>query len=263
MFQGYFMKIGLICCLIAAILSGCGTVNSSNPAKQADLLVSAAASLQDSMKEVAEAYAKKHPNVKLTFNFGSSGALQQQIEQGAPADLFLSAGAKQMAALIDKGFVDSGQQSVLLSNSLVVIVPADSKKEIAAMEDLGKAEVTKIAMGEVDTVPAGTYAKEALSHYKLWDSIQPKLIFTKDVRQVLSYVESGNVDAGIVYSTDVLNSNKARVALKAESGSHKPIQYPAGIVKASKQPSEAAEFYKYLQGEEASAIFAKFGFMKP
>ncbi|MDF2937499.1 MAG: molybdenum transporter, periplasmic molybdate-binding protein [Paenibacillaceae bacterium] len=228
-----------------------------------ELTISAAASLTESLNEIKTLYAKKAPHVTLTFNFGASGTLQTQIENGAPADLFLSAGKKQMDALVSKQLIDSATAKNLLLNDLVLVVPADSKLAIAKVEDLSKDEVKKLAVGTPESVPAGSYAKETLTYYKLWDSLQPKVVLTKDVKQVLSYVETGNTEAGFVYKTDAASSKNVKIILTADPASHAAIEYPIGVVKATKQPAAAKEFYDYLQTKEALDVFVKYGFTLP
>ncbi|MFX3632062.1 MAG: molybdate ABC transporter substrate-binding protein [Candidatus Pristimantibacillus sp.] len=264
-----FRKL-LFVLLVIVAAAGCSQSNqpSTNnledvtPAETVELLISAAASLTDSLNEIQAVYEKEHP-IKLSFNFGASGALQQQIEQGAPADLFLSAGKKQMTALVDKQLIDSNKQTNLLTNELVMIVPSDSSLVMNTMDDIAQSDVKKIAIGEPETVPVGTYTRDSLTSYKIWDAIQPKVVFAKDVRQVLSYVETGNTEIGFVYKTDALTSQKVTIALTADPTSHKPIEYPLGIIKASKHAKEAEEFYNYLQSEAAQAIFLKYGFNLP
>jgi len=233
---------------------------TSAPAETVELTVSAAASLTDALKEVETAYEAAHAGVKISFNFGASGALQQQIEQGAPADLFLSAAAKNMKALVDKQLIDPAQQTALLTNELVIVVPTDAKTVPAALADLTKPEVKAIAIGIPESVPAGSYAKDALTKAQLWDTLQAKIVQGKDVRQVLQYVETGNADAGFVYKTDALTSTKVQVAFAADPATYAPIVYPFGIVKATKHPQEAADLYAYLQSQAAVDVFKKYGF---
>ncbi|KRF05995.1 molybdenum ABC transporter substrate-binding protein [Paenibacillus sp. Soil766] len=255
-----FRSILFLLIVVCTLATGCSKqMEQSN----VELTISAAASLTDAMKEIQTNYEKSHMHIKLQYNFGASGALQQQIEQGAPADVFLSAASKNMKELVDKSLIEASQQSNLLLNGLVVIVPANSKLNVQKLEDLSAAGVTHIAVGEPQTVPAGTYAKEALTNVKLWDPLQTKIVQGKDVRQVLTYVESGNAEAGFVYKTDALTSTKVKVALTVDPKSYKPIEYPAGIVKASKHSKEATEFYTYLKSKEAQDIFVKFGFTIP
>ncbi|MFC5467480.1 molybdate ABC transporter substrate-binding protein [Cohnella suwonensis] len=226
--------------------------------KKTTLLVSAAASLKDSLDVIETQYEQAHPDIDLTFNYGSSGTLQKQIEEGAPADLIFSAGKKQMDALVDKGLLS--EQRVLLENELVMIVPANSKKTITKIEELSAQDIHKIAIGQPGSVPAGQYAKETLEALKVWDALQDKLVYAKDVRQVLTYVETGNVEAGFVYKTDALVSNKAKVALQILPTLHAPIVYPAGVINESKHGAEAKAFYAYLKSAEAGAAFQKYGF---
>ncbi|WP_188889861.1 molybdate ABC transporter substrate-binding protein [Paenibacillus radicis (ex Gao et al. 2016)] len=255
---------------IAIMVTGCSS-NSKTPANQTqqtaepsaktvELTISAAASLTDALNEIQGLYAKSNPAIKLNFNFGASGALQQQIEQGAPADLFLSAAPKNMKALVDKQLIDADKQINLLKNELVVVAPADSKTALASVNDLSKAEVKTIAIGIPESVPAGSYAKEALTSAKLWDALQSKSVQGKDVRQVLQYVETGNADAGFVYKTDALTSQKAKIVFAVDPASYSPIEYPIGIVKATKHNKEAEDFYAYLQTKEALDVFVKYGF---
>ncbi|MNI26142.1 Molybdate-binding periplasmic protein precursor [compost metagenome] len=239
------------------------SATSQTPAPKVELTISAAASLTDALKEIQTAYEGKNKQIKLNFNFGASGALQQQIEQGAPADLFLSAAAKNMKTLVDKQLIDQAQQKNLLINELVVVVPGDSKANVQKVEDLTSGDIKHLALGEPQTVPAGTYAKEALTKVKLWDGLQSKMVQAKDVRQVLTYVESGNAEAGFVYKTDALTSQKVKIAFQVDPTTYTPIEYPAGIVKATKYTKEASDFYAYLQSKEAQDVFVKFGFSIP
>ncbi|MFC5651007.1 molybdate ABC transporter substrate-binding protein [Paenibacillus solisilvae] len=228
---------------------------------QTEILVSAAASLKDSLNEIEKVFEKEHPNINLTFNYGSSGTLQKQIEQGAPSDLFFSAGKKQMDALVKQGLISNSK--TILNNELVMIVPSDSKRTFTTVRELNDKSIKKIAIGQPESVPAGQYAKETLITRKVWDQLQSKLVYAKDVRQVLTYVETGNVDAGFVYKTDALTSKKVKIAIKIIPGVHTPIVYPAGIVKESKHSVEANAFFTFLQSKEASSVFKKYGFKLP
>ncbi|WP_410513712.1 molybdate ABC transporter substrate-binding protein [Paenibacillus sp. BR2-3] len=229
--------------------------------KKTEIIVSAAASLQDSLDKISIKYEKLHPDIDLVFNYGASGTLQKQIEQGAPADLFLSAGDKQMNALVDGGLITD--HKVLLKNQLVVVIPADSKVKLTTITQLTDKAFKKVAVGQPESVPAGQYAQQSLTTKKVWDTLQSKLVFAKDVRQVLSYVETGNADAGFVYKTDALTSKKVRIALTVGTHVHKAINYPAGIVKDTKNLEETKALYSYLQTKEALDIFTSYGFLLP
>ena len=226
--------------------------------KTVELTISAAASLQDAFKEIEKQYKKKEPNIKLSFNFGGSGALQQQIEQGAPADLFFSAAEDKFQTLVKKGIINEKEGKNLLGNELVLVVPKESS--LKTFQELKEDKVKKLAIGTPESVPAGKYAKASLTHENLWNDLQNKIVCTKDVRQVLTYVETGNVDAGIVYKTDALISDKVKIVDAAPANSHEPIHYPVGVIKESKHKEEATSFYEYLQSKDAQSIFKKYGF---
>ncbi|MNM01076.1 Molybdate-binding periplasmic protein precursor [compost metagenome] len=241
--------------LVAAPVAGSGKVEAAG---KTQLLVSAAASLQDSLDKIEVTYEKLHPDVDLVFNYAASGTLQKQIEQGAPADIFFSAGDKQMNALVDAGLIGSHQE--LLKNQLVVVVPANSKAKLTTISQLTGSSYKKIAVGQPESVPAGQYAQQALTYRNIWDTLQSKLVFGKDVRAVLSYVETGNVDAGFVYKTDALTTSKVKIALTVGAQAHKAINYPLGIVKNTEHSAQATEFYNYLKTSAATSVFKSYGF---
>ncbi|MFC5528267.1 molybdate ABC transporter substrate-binding protein [Cohnella yongneupensis] len=250
--------ITLLVVALTFALTGCGKDNET-----VKLTVSAAASLTDALTEIQKQYEASHDRVKIKFNFAASGTLQQQIEQGAPVDLFISAAAKNMNALVDKQLIAEDEHTNLLSNSLVVVTPVDSKITIANMADLSQDGVKQIAIGIPSSVPAGNYAQQALTKAGLWEAMQSKTVQAKDVRQVLQDVETGNVDAGFVYKTDALTSKKSNIAFSVDPASYDSIVYPIGIVKATKYSDEAKDLYAYLQSKEAMDIFLKYGFELP
>lgn len=249
---------GLLVLLLAAGVSAGSVGDVEAAVKKTEIIVSAAESLQDSLDKIAAQYEQQHPEIKLVFNYGASGTLQKQIEQGAPADLFFSAGDKQMKALVEKGLI--ADHKALLKNQLVAVVPANSSAKLTTLTDLTGPAFKKIAVGQPESVPAGQYAQQSLTAKKVWDALQGKLVFAKDVRQVLSYVETGNADAGFVYKTDALTSKKVKIALTVGGHVHKAINYPVGIVKASKHQAEAKAFYSYVQTAGASSVFTGYGF---
>lgn len=247
----------------SAAASASAASSVSPKTETVELTVSAAASLTESLNEIKRKVEDKYSNIKITFNFGASGTLQQQIEQGAPADLFLSAGNKQMDALVEKQLIEPGTARNLLGNELVVITSADSKRTVTGLADLAKPEFKKLGVGTPESVPAGSYTKEALTAAKLWDTLQDKMVFTKDVKQVLSYVETGNTEAGFVYKTDAMASTKAKIAFTVDPAAYKPIEYPIGIVKGTRNKTEAETLYRYLGSKEAMDVFLKYGFTTP
>lgn len=253
-----------ICCFILMvmliILSGCsGNGSDQDTTEKVELVISAAASLVDSMTEIHNIYESKNRHITLTLNYGSSGTLEQQIQQGAPVDLFISAGKQQMTTLHNQGLI-SGVPQTIITNELVIITPSKSPIALSTLEELKDQDIAILAIGEPEVVPAGGYAKEALKHYELWKDLNSKIVFAKDVRQVLSYVETGNADVGFVYRTDALSTTKVKIAWTLDPTSHKRIEYPAGIVKSTHHFNDARKFLQYLQGDEAQQIFKKYGF---
>ncbi len=262
------MKNRLLLCLMIALFSmalitGCSNQKSTTPPtppQKIELNISAAASLKDVLIEIQKNYEAKNPNIKLSYNLGSSGSLQKQIEQGAPADIFFSASPKQMNGLEAKNLINKSTRKNMVENKLVIVVPKSSTNSITRYEDLAKNEFQKIGIGETTTVPAGQYAQEVLKHLGIWDKVQNKAVLAKDVRTVLTYVETGNVEAGIVYKTDAASSDKVTIAATAPEGSHQPILYPIAILSATKQPKAAEDFLNYLTTPECKTIFEKYGF---
>jgi len=266
------MGMFVVLFVVLLLLSACGEkpseANQASPnpqtnAKSVELTISAAASLTDALQEIKTNYENNNKGVKLLFNFAGSGTLQQQIEQGAPVDLFISAATKNMQALVDKQLIKQEQHTKLLANELVVITASDSKMTLKDVNELQNKDILKIAIGIPESVPAGSYAKEALNRAGVWEALQPKLVQAKDVRQVLQYVETRNAEVGFVYKTDALTSEKVQVAYTIDQAAYTPIEYPMGIVKASAHAKEAEELYNYLQTKEAMEVFLKYGFSSP
>lgn len=225
-----------------------------------ELMVSAAASLTDVLTALAADFNTTQPNVSVLLNFGSSGELQQQIESGAPADLFLSASTKQMDALKNEDLMDNISILNLLNNEVVLIVPSGSSAGITSFPDTATDKVTTLAVGDPESVPAGQYAAEVFSFLGIADAVSAKTVLCKDVRQVLTYVETGEADAGIVYATDAYSSKGVAIAAQAPEGSLETIVYPAGIVKATTHREAAQAFLDYLTTPAAAAIFTSCGF---
>ena len=225
----------------------------------AELTVYAAASLTDAINEIAAAYEKQSGD-KLQFNFGASSTLARQIEEGAPADLFFSADQAKMDALEKKELLLPGTRRSLLSNSLVLVVPADARAAPKSAADLVKPEFQKIALAEPQTVPAGIYSREYLQKLGLWDAVKEKVVPAENVRAALAAVESGNVEVGIVYKTDSLISKKVKVAVEVPAAEGPKISYPIAVLKSSKQADRAKKFAEYLAGPTPRSVFEKFGF---
>ena len=248
-------------CLLA-LASGCGGQSQSTTAAKepVELHVSAAASLTDVMNEIGKAYEQEHPDVKVVFNYGSSGALQQAIENGGTADLFFSAAQKQMDALDKKGLLKEGTRKDLLQNEVVLIVPKDSDKDITSFDQLTSDKLQHIALGEPKGVPVGQYSEEILTKLGILDAVKAKAVYGSDVRQVLAWVASGEADAGLVYATDAAISQDVRVVAKAPAGTHKDIVYPAAILNATKHLDTAKDFLAFVSNDKNKERFAKYGF---
>ena len=231
------------------------------------LLVSAAASLQDVMQELKPHALQQlerdgYPPVTLTFNFAGSGTLQRQIEQGAPADVFVSAAEKQMDALQSARLLLENSQRIVTRNRMVLVAPNSPTTglDINSFSDLADDRVQTVAIAQPHTVPAGQYAREVLTQLDLFEPLANKLVFGKDVRQVLSYVDTGNVDAGLVYATDAARSLRVRTIAMADESSHSPILYPAAALSSGKHPDLARAFIDILASPMATAIFQSYGF---
>jgi molybdate transport system substrate-binding protein len=229
-------------------------------AEPVTLNVSAAASLTDALNEIIELYKPVATNVTVTPNYGSSGALQTQIEEGASVDVFLSAAQTQMDTLEGKSLIATGTRKNLLENKVVLITPKGATPEVTDFAGLNSEAVTKIAIGDPASVPVGQYAQEAFTSLGIWDAISAKANLGTDVRQVLTWVETGESDYGVVYATDASVSDKVTVISEAPAGSHKPVVYPGAVIAASTNQEAAKAFLDFLSGSQASEVFVKYGF---
>lgn len=229
--------------------------------KPVTLTISAAASLTAAMGEIKTLYTKEKENITINYNFGGSGALQQQIEQGATADLFFSAAAKQMDALQKKGLILDDTKLNLLGNTVVMVVKSDDTSGISDFKDATSDKIKKIALGEPKTVPVGQYSEEIFTSLNILDIVKSKAVYGKDVKEVLAWVETGNVDAGVVYGSDAKASKKVKIATTAGKDLYKtPVVYPVAVIKASKNIDDTKAFLKFLSSDKAKEVFEKHGF---
>lgn len=249
----------IIICLFAAL----STMSWAPPPASAEteLLVSAAASLTESFKELGKRYETKTPGVKVRGNFGGSGTLLQQIVQGAPADVFVSADQETMDRAEKGGLLVAGSRMDFVGNGLVLITPVNTL-HVKGLADLTSARVQRIAMGNPNSVPAGRYAKAALEKQGVWQTLAPKCVMGISVKQALEYVMRGEVEAGFVFASDAAAA-RDRVRVAAEIPTVTPIVYPVAVVAGSRYQSEASAFVRFLQSKEAQEILAKYGFRKP
>jgi molybdate transport system substrate-binding protein len=233
-------------------------------AEAQEVTLSVAISMKDAVEELGRGFMAARPGVTLRYNFGSSGELQKQIEAGAPVDLFISAAQRQMDELEKKGLIASDTRRIFARNVLTVIKPSDSKIDIAKPSDLLDPKVGKIVIGNPKTVPAGQYSEESLRALGLWDRVQPRLVFSENVRQALDYVARGEVDAGFVYTTDAATrGQQVKEAFRPPEDTYSPVVYPVAVTRDSKQPALARAFLDGLVGREGQATLARFGFQPP
>jgi len=251
-------KLKLIFVLLLGVVVVWGT-----PAFAAqELIVSAAASLTNAMKVVAGQYEKAHPGTKVICNFAASGVLLQQMAKGAPVDVFAAADQKTMNQAQAKKLINPATRQNFVSNRLVLIVPMDSKLTVSGLKGLIAPQVKRVAVGNPATVPAGRYAKEALVKAGLWDKLEPKYVLAESVRQVLDYVRRGEVDAGLVYSTDAAIA-KGKVKVIQKVTEHAPILYPIAVTASTGKKAAAQSFVDFVVSIAAQKTFKKFGFGKP
>jgi len=245
--------------LIRQILTAAILALAATAGQAATVTVFAAASLTDALKQIATDYEKSSGD-KIVFNFAASGTLSRQIEAGAPADIFFAADETKADALEKKGLLVSGTRESPLGNSLVIVTSAEAAA-IHSPAELTNAAIQHIALGEVQTVPCGTYAKTYLERMSLWPAVESKVIPCASVRAVLAAVESGNVDAGFVYATDAATSKKVKVAFAVPAADAPKISYPLALLKDAPQPEAAKKFLAYLDSPAATAVFKQFGFL--
>jgi len=262
------LRILLGMVLITTVLTMVGCSNEVKTAetpivaeKAVTLTISAAASLTEVMGELKTLYKTEKPNVTINYNFAGSGVLQKQIEQGASVDLFFSAATKQMTALSKKGIIIEDTKVDLVGNSVVLIVKGDSTVNARDFKDLSTDKVKKIAIGEPKTVPVGQYSEEIFTTLGILDKIKSKAVYAKDVKEVLTWVETGNVDAGVVYGTDAKTSGIVKVVATAGDDLYKtPVVYPVAVIKASKNVDDTKAFLAFISSDKAKEVFIKYGF---
>ncbi|QQK07773.1 molybdate ABC transporter substrate-binding protein [Miniphocaeibacter halophilus] len=268
--KSYLIVMSLVL-VFTMFLTSCSNTNTRDTTKEGStkevkkteekvsskITVAAAASLTDAFNEMQPIFKEKE-NIELEFTYGASGTLQKQIEEGAGIDLFISASTKNMDELVEKDLIDKDTVDTIVKNALVLITPKDSEvKSIADLEALND----KIAIGETESVPAGQYAKQSLESLDLWNKLEDKYVFAKDVRAVLSYVSTGEAGAGFVYKSDTIGEDNVVIVETIEESNHDLIIYPGGVISESKERDAAMKFLDYLKTDEAKEILTKYGFV--
>jgi molybdate transport system substrate-binding protein len=240
------------------------TLANAAPTHASEITVSAASSLTDAFKEIGSSFKKNHPKTKVLLNFAASGTLLQQLSKGAPVDVIAFADLETMDIAEKQGLVKTSDRKIFAGNSMVVVTPKNSNLAVTELQDLIKPEFKRIAIGNPDSVPAGRYAKTALSGVGSWDAIKSKLIQTQNVRQALDYVARNEVEAGMVYATDAeILKDKVKVALDLKDEKNIAIKYPVAVTVNSKANDEARLFVAFVTSDSGQAILSKFGFKKP
>ena len=247
-------RLPLVCAVLATLIV-------SGRLRAERLTVFAAVSLKDALVEVEKRYETANPSDDVEFSFGASGQLMAQIKEGAPADVFISAAAKQVDELIHAKLAEESSRATVAMNRLVLIVPADVAQSAAGFSELADARVKRIAIGQPRSVPAGEYAAQVLTKLKLFEAVRDRLVYGANVRQVLDYVSRGEVDAGVVYATDAMADAKVKVVATADPSMHDPIVYPAVLVSRDGQTSAGAQrFLDHLKSDATQAVLLKRGF---
>jgi molybdate transport system substrate-binding protein len=241
--------------LVFTVFSGCATDKQA----PSELTVFAAISLTDALAEIGTAFTTES-GVKVYYNFAASTTLQRQLEKGASADVFISASPRQVVALEANGLLEAESRKNLLTNRLVLVSDEAARISVETPANLAAPEISRIAIGHPSIVPAGAYAKEALTHFGLWETLHSKFIFGADVRATLAYVTSGNVDVAIVYKTDTTLSHHIKVLYQMPAEAYTPIIYPAVVMKSSPRKQLARRFMTYLHSMKSGEIFEKHGF---
>lgn len=244
------------------LLAACALSCMVMPAMAGEVLVAAAASLTNAFRDLASEYEAAHPGTKILTTFGASDVVLRQITEGAPADIFASADRKAMDKAAKAHAIDPATRADFVRNEVVLVVPADNPQDIQSLHDLSKPGVRRVALGNPDSVPVGRYTKAALEKAGAWNTVHSHEILGQNVRQVLSYVERGEVDAGFVFATDAaIMKDKVKVVQAVDTPV--PVVYPIALVKREGRAPEAASFLKYVLSPQGQAVLARYGFAKP
>jgi molybdate transport system substrate-binding protein len=265
------LKVISVFIFVVLLIAGCtnknaekeSTVKPKENNTRTELMISAAISLTDALDEIKTIYEKEHP-VALTFNLGGSGSLAQQIQQGVPSDVFISANETWMDTLERENLINKDSRADVAGNNLVLITIELSNMNYQSINELNPDDVDKVAIGNPDSVPAGEYAEQALQQLNVWNELNDdnKLVLAKNVRQVLTYIETGNADIGFVYESDALTSDKINILTTVDKTLHDPIIYPAAVIADTAHEKESADFVAFMNSKQAQQILEKYGFKR-
>ncbi len=248
--------------LLALVCCGPGGGAGEPAGRRRPLLVSAAVSLTGALETLAAAHERR-TGTAVELNLAASSVLAAQIIAGAPVDLFISADLFQMDRVAAQGLIRSQTRVDLLSNQLVIVMPADTAAAVTSSATLVEPVFGRIAVGDPAGVPVGVYARAYLESVGLWDALRARVVPTRSARAALATVETGAVDAGIVYRTDAMSSNGVRVVFEVPVAEGPAIAYPAALTTLATNPKAAERLLAYLQGPDARAVFEQAGFIVP
>lgn len=260
------MLFAAACLSLLTLVAGCGgsgqqASKPAAPKEKKEIYVFAAASLTDAVNEIKKNYEAAHPDIVLQTHYAGSGTLMNQILEGAPVDVFISASDKQMDTLEQKDVIDKASRVELLQNELVLITPKDSKLAVSDFRDVVKPEVEKIAVANPGSVPVGQYSKGLFEKLGIWDQVSQRMVMSTDVRQSLDWVATGNVQIAPVYRTDAaIEKDKVKIVAVAPEGVNKAIFYPLAMIKKSAGKAEVKAFYDYLKSDDVKKVYEKYGF---
>lgn len=259
--------------LLVSLLTACGgNENASTeekkpeekqeaPAEKTEIIISAAASLTDVGEELKAKFNELNPEITVTYNFGSSGKLSQQIQQGAPADIFMSASKKDMDFLSENKLIDEDSRFDFASNKIVVITEKSKELEMNSLEEIATIEANNIVIGDIEATPLGRYGKEALENVGVWEAIESKMVFASTVNQVLTHVEEGNGELGIAFNTDALRAENVKIIHDVDPSLHSPVIYPAAAISSSKNLEAAKLYLDFVASEDGKKILEAHGFI--
>lgn len=250
-----------LCILLLVLpLSAQGSSRADAAHAPEEILIATAASLAPFCEAMGRQFEAQTPGVRVRFTFASSGHLRQQIEAGAPVDGFISASLRHMEILESKGLIRPSTRLTLAQNKLVLVIPTKEASSVKTFSDLADPEVTAVALGDPSHVPAGYYGRAVLESLDIWERVKPKLVYGLNVRQVLQYVAQGEVDAGIVYFSDVHASNSSvRTAAVAPKGSHPTILYPMAVLRETNHPQQTKAFFSFLLSISSQKALVEYG----
>lgn len=249
-----FVLIGLVS------LTGCSNDPFVKSTEETHLLLATTSSMSGVLPELVEAFKEENPYININVDYGPSGELAQQIQQGAPVDLFISGNQEWMDMLADQSMIVQDSRTNFATNQLVLAGTAGDDSDVSSFEELKQSSFDKVILGQPETSPVGSYAKQTLQAADAWDGLSHSFFYAKDVSQVVTFIESGKVDAGFVYYSDIIESDRLEMLFPVDSKLHDPIEFPVAVTTYSTNHADSEKFIDFLQSEEAKEILDEHGF---